>query len=124
MDDIDDDAIDRVYDEIMFDELWSYKETKKKLEDRFPGWSDKRKSGFATKIVERTAFKKSPAGFRETIVSQRTTLSGSGFGAKRTVMIRDRFGKYAGRRENIKTYSRHGNVYFKNIKTGKKGRLN
>ena len=124
MDNIDDDAIDRVYDEIGFCEIWDYNETKMKIESRFPGWSDKRKSGFATKIIERTAFKKSPAGIRENIVSQRTTLSGSGFGAKRTVMIRDISGKYAGRRENIKTYSRHGNVYYRNIKSGKKGRLN
>ena len=124
MDNIDDDAIDRVYDEIGFDEMWDYNKTKMKIENRFPGWSDKRKSGFATKIMERTAFKKSPAGFREDIVSQRTTLSGSGFGAKRTVMIRDMSGKYAGRRENLKIYSRHGNVYFRNIKSGKKGRLN
>ena len=124
--DIDDDAADRIMSEIDTD--GNYEDIKTRLDKRFGKWNDKRKSRFATKIIERAIeLQKYEAG---EITPKHTTIalkSATGVGGTKTSrykMVRDVKGKYIGRPGNIKVVTRKGTqVWIKNIITGKTARI-
>ena len=116
---IDDEALDRIMAGI--DITGNYQKIRARLAKKYPKWSQTQRTKFAMGIVDRVAFKDMPV--KEQIISKRTTLTGKGFGNKRSEIIRDSKGRYAGKKENLKTYFRAGKLRYKNIKTGKKGIL-
>lgn len=116
---ISDEAIDRIMEEI--DTTGNYQQIRSRIAKKYPKWSQTQRTKFAMGIVDRVAFKEKPV--KEQIIEKRTTLTGKGFGTKRQEIIRDSKGQYAGKKENLKTYFRAGELRYKNIKTGKKGIL-
>ena len=116
---LDDAAIDRIMQHI--DSTGNYQQIRSRIAKKYPKWSQTQRTKMAMGIVDRVAFKEMPV--KEQIISKRTTLTGKGFGKKRQEIIRDSKGRYAGKKENLKTYFRAGKLRYKNIKTGKKGIL-
>ena len=122
---LDDAAVDRIRSSISD---WSNpKELKAALQERFPKWKDdknsgfKRFEGFTKRILEREQWFSTAKGIRYSAVEDRTGLAGRV--GHRVEMITDAAGKYLGKPENIKIYTRHGNVYGMNIKTGRRARI-
>jgi len=119
---IEEEALDRI-SEYIDTTSRNYQKIRQQIAKKYPNWSQRQRTKFAMGLVEREIKLSKPIKIKEKIIEKRTTLTGSGFGAKRTVIIRDEKGRYAGKKENLKIYSRHGKVYFRNTKTGKKGKL-
>ena len=124
--DIDDDAADRVMSHV--DTTGDYNDVAERLDKKYSGWTEKQKSRFATKIIERAIeLQKYEAG---EITPKHTTIalkSATGVGGTKTSrykMVRDVKGKYIGRPGNIKVVTRKGTqVWVKNIITGKTARI-
>ena len=122
---LDDAAVDRIKSSISD---WSNpKELKAALQERFPKWKDdknsgfKRFEGFTKRILEREQWFSTAKGIRYTAVEDRTGTAG--VGKHRFEMVTDAAGKYLGKRENLKIYSRHGNIYGLNKLTGRRAKI-
>lgn len=121
---IDEAALDRVIDDLeLGEDVIEPSAVKSLLDKRYSEttMSEKAKGVFAKKVAERTQFFSTVAGTRQIVVDEHTVLAGShGIGAGRTVMVTDHKGRYFGKPENVTTYTRHGNVYGLNVRTGKR----
>lgn len=123
--DIDESAIDRIFDTIDTD--GDYHDIRKRLVKRYPGWSAHQRDRFSAEIAKRRAFQEmdyadmTSKQQRAVTIERQTTFAGKA--GHRRVQVRNIRGHYAGMPENLKIYSRHGNVYYRNLRTGKKGRL-
>ena len=123
---VDDDAADRVNNEI---KDWKNPEDlKDQLRKKFPDWKkdssggEKRVNAFAKKIVEKSGWKeKTVAGKRYSRVEKRTMYAGKA--DHRIKMIIDKAGKYLGKPENVKTYTRHGRSFGLNLRTGRRAEI-
>jgi len=120
-----DDDADRINSEIRD---WDDPEDlKQALQERFPKWREdtsggqKRFVGFKNAILDRKDWYNSIQGERYIIVETQTRLAGGT--VHRMKMITDAGGRYFGKPENVETYTRHGNVYGHNIRTGKRAKL-
>jgi len=119
---LDDAAIDRIMKGLDTSSN-DYQKIRRELIKKHPGWSQTQRTKFALGIINRKIELETPISRKQAVLKRRTTLTGSGFGAKRQTMIRDNKGRYLGRPENLKIYIRHGNVWGKNKLTGKSARL-
>ena len=124
--DIDDDAADRVMSHV--DTTGDYEDIRNNLNKKYSNWSEKRKSRFATRIIERSIeLQKYEAGEITPKHTQIALKSATGIGGttiNRYKMVRDVKGKYIGRPGNIKVVTRKGTqVWVKNIITGKTARI-
>lgn len=123
---IEDDDVDRISREI---KDWKNPEDlKKKMQERFPKWKDDKSGGkkridaFVRKIVDKSNWKeKTVAGKRYQRVEHRTMFSGKQ--GSRIQMIIDKAGKYLGKPENVKTYTRHNKVFGLNLRTGRRAEI-
>lgn len=126
MDDIDDDAADRIISEI--DTEGDYTDIRRNLVKRFPKWGAYRRDRFAMRIVERVAdlhdFKEGRVTRTYTKLALEKAIGIGGTSKARYKVVRDVKGKFLGREGNVKITTRRGmKVYAKNLRTGRKARI-
>ena len=126
MDDIDDDAADRIISEI--DTEGDYTDIRKNLVKRFPKWGAYRRDRFAMRIVERVAdlqdFEKGKVTKSYTKLALERAIGIGGTKKARYKVVRDVSGKYLGREGNIRIVTRRGSkVWAKNTRTGRVSRI-
>ena len=126
MDDIDDDAADRIISQI--DTEGDYTDIRTNLVKRFPKWGAYRRDRFAMRIVERVADLQDFEAGKITKTYTKMALEGAigvgGTKKARYKVVRDVSGKYLGREGNIRIVTRRGSmVWAKNTRTGRVSRI-
>jgi len=97
------------------------------LYEKFPEWKNdksngfKRFEGFTKRILERDDWFASARGKRYTKIEDRTGTAGKV--NHRFDMITDIKGKYLGKPDNVRIYSRHGSLFGLNLKTGRRAKI-
>lgn len=118
-------GIDRIASEIT--EWDSPEELRAALMKRFPKWAQDKSGGrrrfafFTKQIIERTDWVDSPQGIRYRAIQDRIVLAGPR--NRRSEILTDIRGRYLGKQENVKIYSRHGKLYGKNKNTGRRAQI-
>ena len=126
MDDIDDDAADRIISQI--DTEGDYTDIRKNLVKRFPKWGAYRRDRFAMRIVERVAdlqdFKAGRVTRTYTKLALEKAVGIGGTSKARYKVVRDVKGQFLGREGNVKISTRRGSkVWAKNLRTGRVSRI-
>ena len=127
MDDIDDEAADRIISEI--DTEGDYTDIRKNLVNRFPKWGAYRRDRFAMRIVERVAdlqaFREGKVTKSYTKLALERSIGIGGTSKARYKVVRDVKGKFLGREGNVQISTRRGSqVWAKNTRTGRVSRIN
>lgn len=116
---VDDDAVGRIMSEV--DEWGNYDDIRDRLQNRFPEWGDGRLDGFTNSIKQRVTVD-NKRSWKQDIIDNRTGFAGRK--THRMAMITDNKGRYLGKEENIKFYSKAGNgLWGVNTKTGRRAKL-
>ena len=126
MDDIDDDAADRIISEI--DTEGDYSDIRNNLVNRFPKWGENRRDKFALRIVERVVelhdFEAGKVTRTYTKLALEKAIGIGGTSKARYKVVRDVKGQFLGREGNVKISTRRGSqVWAKNIRTGRVSRI-
>ena len=126
MDDIDDDAADRIISEI--DTEGDYTDIRSNIVQRFPKWGAYQRDRFAMRIVERVAdlqdFEAGRITKSYTKLALERSIGIGGTSKARYKVIRDVKGQFLGREGNVKISTRRGSqVWAKNTRTGRVSRI-
>lgn len=123
---IDDDAADRILSTI--DTTGDWYDIRKRLVQRYGKWTAYQRDRMAARIIDRRieieSFQKGIPSKSYTKMAKDKATGPGGTKKARYKMVRTVDGKYLGRPANIRITTRKGsNVYAKNMKTGKTGRI-
>ena len=120
MTEVSEDSVTKI--EKSIDTSGTYGDIQTQLQKKYPKWNEKQRKLFAREIVSKKAFMKKDHLVSK-IKDEHLTISKQ-YGKSTKLVYRNDKGQYIGRKENIKITTRRGDtLYYKNIRTGKKGTM-
>jgi hypothetical protein len=116
---VDDDAVGRIMSEV--DDWGDYEDIRDRLQNRFPEWGKGRLDGFEQSIKQKVT-QDARVTWKQDIIDRRTGFAGRT--DHRMTMITDDHGRYLGKEDDIKFYSKAGDgLWGVNTKTGRRAKL-